>query len=221
MAIDLKIAAARDAADEIIKDLSDRRGFRQAWEQCDAEIQDEIRSAWTGLIAGIMATPSPAAPPPTVVREALLASRAELEGWEKCAGIEAALAKIDAGLEALDRLSAPPPPPVEGPGLAEAARRLLADLGNATSCPQVWGHNERTCSTCAVRSAIAAEKALAKVRREDVGYLAEPMREALAEASYPHDAGTCECPTWEKEHTCWHVRARRVLENLGELKSTP
>lgn len=31
---------------EIVKDLSDRRGLRQEWEQIDLEIQQEIIETW-------------------------------------------------------------------------------------------------------------------------------------------------------------------------------
>lgn len=109
-----------------------------------------------------MTYPSPAAPP-TVVREALLVAKHELEGWEKCDGIEAALAKIDAGLEALDRLSAPPPPPVEGPGLRDLLRRL-ADLPvqPTPGCTYVISPTDRA----EIRRALAAEEAREKLRLE-------------------------------------------------------
>lgn len=38
------------AVQEIIDDLTDRRGLKQEWHQMDAEIQDEIRETWIGLI---------------------------------------------------------------------------------------------------------------------------------------------------------------------------
>ena len=34
------------AVDEIIYDLSDRRGLKQEWGKIDEEIQDEIRLKW-------------------------------------------------------------------------------------------------------------------------------------------------------------------------------
>lgn len=35
---------------EILADLTDRRGFRQQWEGCDDDIQEEIRRAWLKII---------------------------------------------------------------------------------------------------------------------------------------------------------------------------
>lgn len=34
----------------IIADLSDRRGFRQAWDDTDKDIQEEIRLAWINIV---------------------------------------------------------------------------------------------------------------------------------------------------------------------------
>jgi len=39
------------AVEEIVKDLTDRRGLRQEWEQIDEEIQLEIKEMWAGFIA--------------------------------------------------------------------------------------------------------------------------------------------------------------------------
>ena len=41
---------AADLVDKIIKDLNGRRGLRQAWEDIDDEIQDEIRLKWITII---------------------------------------------------------------------------------------------------------------------------------------------------------------------------
>jgi hypothetical protein len=38
------------AVDKIIRDLSDRRGLRQEWEQINDDIKDEIRERWTDLV---------------------------------------------------------------------------------------------------------------------------------------------------------------------------
>lgn len=38
----MKMEYALIAADEIQKDLFDRRGLRQAWDDCDQEIKNEI-----------------------------------------------------------------------------------------------------------------------------------------------------------------------------------
>lgn len=51
-------AAAQDVSeinpyfvvDAVVKDLTDRRGLRQEWEQIDEEIQQEIREAWAGIV---------------------------------------------------------------------------------------------------------------------------------------------------------------------------
>lgn len=43
-----KPASAR-IVDAIIKDFSDRRGFRQNWEAIDKPIRKEIRETWVGL----------------------------------------------------------------------------------------------------------------------------------------------------------------------------
>ena len=47
-------ATARAIALSIEKDISDRRGLRQEWEQIDEEIQDEIRARWADRIKGIL-----------------------------------------------------------------------------------------------------------------------------------------------------------------------
>ena len=40
----------RDSVDEIIRDLSDRRGIKHAWDQIDADIQEEIKQVWREAI---------------------------------------------------------------------------------------------------------------------------------------------------------------------------
>lgn len=35
---------------DIVSDLTDRRGFRQEWEQADEDIQEEILSTWLEII---------------------------------------------------------------------------------------------------------------------------------------------------------------------------
>ncbi len=52
MADDRARRVARSAVALIIKDLSDRRGFRQEWEGIDDDIQDEIRERWVSLVEG-------------------------------------------------------------------------------------------------------------------------------------------------------------------------
>jgi len=47
-------ATARAIALSIEKDISDRRGLRQEWEQIDEEIQDEIRARWADRIKEIL-----------------------------------------------------------------------------------------------------------------------------------------------------------------------
>lgn len=41
---------AEKVVDKIIADLTDRRGLRQEWENCDDEVRDEIRATWIKLI---------------------------------------------------------------------------------------------------------------------------------------------------------------------------
>jgi hypothetical protein len=39
-----------NAVEAIIRDLSDRRGLRQEWEQIDDDIQEEIKETWAWII---------------------------------------------------------------------------------------------------------------------------------------------------------------------------
>lgn len=41
---------ARAAVDEIVKDLSDRRGLKHEWQRIDPETQDEIREVWEAAV---------------------------------------------------------------------------------------------------------------------------------------------------------------------------
>jgi len=41
---------AKNIVDKIIRDLSDRRGLRQEWEQIDLDIQEEIKETWIGIV---------------------------------------------------------------------------------------------------------------------------------------------------------------------------
>lgn len=52
---------ARAAVLAIIKDLSDRRGLRQAWESIDADIRRDITKEWVNLVEEAFATPTPPA----------------------------------------------------------------------------------------------------------------------------------------------------------------
>ena len=38
------------AVNEILQDLQDRRGLRQAWEEIDIDVQNEIRDEWAKII---------------------------------------------------------------------------------------------------------------------------------------------------------------------------
>ena len=49
MRSDEATATARMIVDDIISDLSDRRGLRQAWEGIDDDVLEQIRSAWIDL----------------------------------------------------------------------------------------------------------------------------------------------------------------------------
>ena len=40
--------------DEIIKDMSDRRGLRQEWDLIDEDVQEEIRETWRGIVKDIL-----------------------------------------------------------------------------------------------------------------------------------------------------------------------
>lgn len=41
---------AKKIVKEIIRDLTDRRGLRQEWEEIDADIQKEIITKWTKIV---------------------------------------------------------------------------------------------------------------------------------------------------------------------------
>lgn len=48
-----------EIAQEILEDLTDRRGLRQAWEEIDDDIRDEILTRWVSIISeGISGDPS-------------------------------------------------------------------------------------------------------------------------------------------------------------------
>jgi hypothetical protein len=50
-AIEIKSAKA---VEDIIKDLTDRRGLRQAWEEIDDEIKTEIINKWVDIVYDYM-----------------------------------------------------------------------------------------------------------------------------------------------------------------------
>ena len=41
---------ARRAVAKIIRDMTDRRGFRHAWDDCDEDVRAEIETEWTRLV---------------------------------------------------------------------------------------------------------------------------------------------------------------------------
>ena len=41
----------RDAIDELIKDITDRRGFRQVWDEIDNDTKAEIIDSWTNIFS--------------------------------------------------------------------------------------------------------------------------------------------------------------------------
>jgi hypothetical protein len=43
-----------EAIDNLIKDINDRRGLRQEWEQIDDEIVAEIRQEWFNILAPLV-----------------------------------------------------------------------------------------------------------------------------------------------------------------------
>jgi len=45
---------AKNCVDEIIADLSNRSGLRQAWDNMDMDIQEEIKKEWTDIISDII-----------------------------------------------------------------------------------------------------------------------------------------------------------------------
>lgn len=45
-------AEAEAIVDEIIMDICDRRGLRQAWEAIDEGVQREIRDTWIEIVKG-------------------------------------------------------------------------------------------------------------------------------------------------------------------------
>ena len=44
-----KKAVARKIVDDIITDVTDRKGLRQEWEEIDEDIQEEIIDSWSGI----------------------------------------------------------------------------------------------------------------------------------------------------------------------------
>jgi hypothetical protein len=45
-----KLVLAQLAVDEIVYDLSDRRGMGQQWDGIDNDIKEEIKEVWTKII---------------------------------------------------------------------------------------------------------------------------------------------------------------------------
>lgn len=45
---------AQLAVDEIVEDLSDRRGLRQQWDQIDDDIKEGIKATWKMIILDAM-----------------------------------------------------------------------------------------------------------------------------------------------------------------------
>jgi len=45
---------ANDIVEAILDDLQDRSGLQNAWDDCDADIQDEIREKWRELVLQAM-----------------------------------------------------------------------------------------------------------------------------------------------------------------------
>ena len=45
----MRVEQARRVVNAIIKDLTQRRGLRQEWEQIDAGIRKEIKAEWIGI----------------------------------------------------------------------------------------------------------------------------------------------------------------------------
>lgn len=45
-----------EAVDEIVSDLSDRRGLGNEWEAIDEDIQDEIKESWKRILTKHLGT---------------------------------------------------------------------------------------------------------------------------------------------------------------------
>jgi len=52
-------AGATEIVDSIIADMTGRRGLRQAWDEIDSELQDEIRAKWIALAKSRLPAPGP------------------------------------------------------------------------------------------------------------------------------------------------------------------
>lgn len=48
---------ARDIAKAIRDDICGRRALRQAWDEIDPDIRDEIIDDWTGIVEAILKSP--------------------------------------------------------------------------------------------------------------------------------------------------------------------
>ncbi len=46
----MKIRFAEKVVFRIVDDLTDRRGFRQAWEECDHDTRIEIVKTWLAIV---------------------------------------------------------------------------------------------------------------------------------------------------------------------------
>lgn len=46
--------ASEYITEEIVKDLSDRRGLRQEWDNIDYDIQEEIKDNWKSIIRDVL-----------------------------------------------------------------------------------------------------------------------------------------------------------------------
>lgn len=44
------MSKATDIVNTILKDMTDRRGLRQEWDQIDSDIQQEIKDTWAELV---------------------------------------------------------------------------------------------------------------------------------------------------------------------------
>jgi hypothetical protein len=52
MAEDKKLRAkARRIVEKIVRDLEDRRGLRQVWEEIDDDIRKQIKKTWADVVA--------------------------------------------------------------------------------------------------------------------------------------------------------------------------
>lgn len=110
----LDIETARKMVAAIEEDLCGRRGLRQEWEGIDADVQEEIRRVWTGLIqeaastAGDVAAGERGTGPATKMRETFefIAAHSQAPTAIRSAAERVVMDITPATLEAMDAAAA-------------------------------------------------------------------------------------------------------------------